>query len=190
MGAAQQIGPLHWAAHKELTEIALLLIQFKADIQLKDKEGRTPLSMASPELVSKMLGWLLLASTSLILYLNLIEAAKQVHPDLSISQPPSEAPLTAEQKAMIACSGGNIQALQNLLHAGVDVNYASGTSDSTLLHMAAYCGQVCALLYHVVSNGIIVIAYLPLTLPPLSICLSIYLSICLPIYLHNKVKNF
>lgn len=61
-GAAQQIAPLHWAAHKEYTDIALLLIEFGADIFLKDQEGRTPLSMASPELATKMLG----ISTSLV----------------------------------------------------------------------------------------------------------------------------
>ena len=61
-GAAQQIAPLHWAAHKEYTDIALLLIEFGADIFLKDQEGRTPLSMASPELATKMLG----ISTSIV----------------------------------------------------------------------------------------------------------------------------
>ena len=55
-GAAQRIAPLHWAAHKESTEIALLLIEFGANIQLKDKEGRTPLSLASQSLATKMIG--------------------------------------------------------------------------------------------------------------------------------------
>lgn len=55
-GAAQQIAPLHWAAHKEFTDIALHLIENGADIQLRDKEGRTPLGLASPELASKMIG--------------------------------------------------------------------------------------------------------------------------------------
>ena len=67
VGAAQQIGPLHWAAHKEHADIALLLIKYGADVQLKDKEGRTPLSMAAPDLVSKMLGqWLFADMSSLM----------------------------------------------------------------------------------------------------------------------------
>lgn len=55
-GAPQLLAPLHWAAHKEHTDIAILLIGHGADVQLKDKENRTPLSFASPELSAKMLG--------------------------------------------------------------------------------------------------------------------------------------
>ena len=55
-GASQSIGPLHWAAHKEHEEIALFLIENGSDVMLQDKEGRTPLSMASPELATKMIG--------------------------------------------------------------------------------------------------------------------------------------
>ena len=55
-GGSQNIAPLHWAAHKEFTEIALLLIDYGADVQLKDKEGRTPIGLAAPELASRMLG--------------------------------------------------------------------------------------------------------------------------------------
>ena len=55
-GAAQLIAPLHWAAHKENVDIALLLIEYGGDIQLKDKEGRTPLTLASPDLSAKMIG--------------------------------------------------------------------------------------------------------------------------------------
>lgn len=56
LGAYQNIGPLHWAAHKEHVEIALFLIENGADLLKEDKEGRTPLSMASPELADKMIG--------------------------------------------------------------------------------------------------------------------------------------
>ena len=55
VGAQQNVGPLHWAAHKEMEAIALFLIEHGGDVMLADKEGRTPLSMASPELASKML---------------------------------------------------------------------------------------------------------------------------------------
>ena len=55
-GASQLIAPLHWAAHKENTEIALLLIEYGADIQQKDKVDRTPLSLASRDLAAKMIG--------------------------------------------------------------------------------------------------------------------------------------
>ena len=56
LGAPQKIGPLHWAAHKEHVEIALFLIENGADLLKLDGEGRTPLSMASPELADKMIG--------------------------------------------------------------------------------------------------------------------------------------
>ena len=56
VGGTQKIGPLHWAAHKELVDIAVLLVENGADILLKDGEGRTPLSMASPALAEKMIG--------------------------------------------------------------------------------------------------------------------------------------
>lgn len=56
LGAPQKIGPLHWAAHKEHIEIALFLIESGADLLKVDGEGRTPLSMASPELAEKMIG--------------------------------------------------------------------------------------------------------------------------------------
>ena len=56
LGAPQKIGPLHWAAHKEHVEIALFLIESGADLLKVDGEGRTPLSMASPELAEKMIG--------------------------------------------------------------------------------------------------------------------------------------
>lgn len=52
----QCITPLHWAAHMEKTEVALYLIGKGADVMAKDKKGRTPLSMATPELAAKMKG--------------------------------------------------------------------------------------------------------------------------------------
>ena len=55
-GAAQGITPLHWAAHKEHAGICEFLIEHSADILCKDREGRTPLSMASPDLAARMIG--------------------------------------------------------------------------------------------------------------------------------------
>ena len=55
LGAAQNIGALHWAAHKENAEVAIFLIENGADVTQTDKEGRTPLSMASPELATRMI---------------------------------------------------------------------------------------------------------------------------------------
>ena len=55
-GGTQMIGPLHWAAHKEIVSIAVLLIEHGGDVLLQDNEGRTPLSMASPALAEKMIG--------------------------------------------------------------------------------------------------------------------------------------
>ena len=49
---------------------------------------------------------------------------------------------TAEEKAVAACCGGNVAALQAILQAGVSVNHTSGATSSTLLHLSAYCGQV------------------------------------------------
>ena len=56
VGGSQRIGPLHWAAHKEYSEVALFLIEHGGDVLLKDGEGRTPLSMASLVLAEKMIG--------------------------------------------------------------------------------------------------------------------------------------
>ncbi len=68
-------------------------------------------------------------------------AAQRVNPDLSLPEatPPS---MSASDKAVAACCGGNVQALHVLLQAGISVNYASSSTGSTLIHMAAYCGQV------------------------------------------------
>jgi len=49
---------------------------------------------------------------------------------------------SAAEKAVAACCGGNVQALTVLLESGISVNHITGESQSTLLHMAAYCGQV------------------------------------------------
>ena len=68
-------------------------------------------------------------------------AAQKLHPDLSLPNV-SSVSLSAEEKAMAACCGGNIPALQALLQAGVSINHTSGNTSSNLLHMAAYCGQV------------------------------------------------
>ncbi len=72
---------------------------------------------------------------------SLPAAAQRVNPDLSLPEatPPS---MSASDKAVAACCGGNVQALQVLLQAGISVNYASSSTGSTLVHMAAYCGQV------------------------------------------------
>ena len=56
LGAPQNIGPLHWAAHKEHVELALFLLENGADLLKEDGEGRTPLSMASPEMADRMIG--------------------------------------------------------------------------------------------------------------------------------------
>ena len=52
----QGLTALHWAAHKEMKEIALYLIENGGDVLAKDKMGRTPLSMATCELAVKMQG--------------------------------------------------------------------------------------------------------------------------------------
>lgn len=55
-GGEQGLSPLHWAAHTEMEQVALYLIEKGGDVTAKDKTGRTPLSMASPELAAKMRG--------------------------------------------------------------------------------------------------------------------------------------
>ena len=50
--------------------------------------------------------------------------------------------MSAEEKAMAACCGGNVPALRALVQAGVSIDHRTGNTNSTLLHMAAYCGQV------------------------------------------------
>ena len=80
-------------------------------------------------------------------------AAQKLHPELSLPNV-SSVSQSAEEKAMAACCGGNIQALQALIQAGVSVNHTSGNTNSNLLHMAAYCGQVRVSLleYCILSN--------------------------------------
>ena len=56
----QGLTALHWAAHTEMKEVALFLIENGADVLAKDKMERTPLSMATCELAEKMRGELFL----------------------------------------------------------------------------------------------------------------------------------
>ena len=55
-GGEQGITALHWAAFKEREDVALFLIESGGDVMARDKVGRTPLSMAAPELATKMRG--------------------------------------------------------------------------------------------------------------------------------------
>ena len=49
----------------------------------------------------------------------------------------------AKEKALAACCGGNLQALDSLLkNKEILINMVSGKTKGSLLHMAAYCGQV------------------------------------------------
>lgn len=146
-GAAQQIAPLHWAAHKEFTDIALLLIEHGADIRLRDKEGRTPLGLASPELASRMLGMWACIMRGRIFLSFFVEVTKRRNPNFVIDPLQTEPVISAEEKAVRACCEGNIQALQALLQAGMNANFANDDSNATLLHMGAYCGQVHVYLY-------------------------------------------
>ena len=57
----------------------------------------------------------------------------------------SHCTVTPEQKAVDACLSGNVKALCTLLHAGVNINHATGDTNATLPHMAAYHGQVSVL---------------------------------------------
>ena len=56
----QGLTALHLAAHTEMKEVALYLIENGADVLAKDKMERTPLSMATCELAKKMRGRLFL----------------------------------------------------------------------------------------------------------------------------------
>ena len=194
-GAAQGITPLHWAAHKEHAGICQFLIEHSADILCKDREGRTPLSMASPDLAARMIGVFVCSELTcnsltqhpvcLCVYVCVFgmcvcvwyvcavyaDVAKCKNPDVvfaaqrklvSGGQPfivhnqllcsycmrlcvqclcPYDASPGSE-KAVTACCGGNVPALKALIQAGVSVNHVTGNSSATLLHMAAYCGQV------------------------------------------------
>lgn len=142
VGGSQRIAPLHWAAHKEHCDIALLLIEFGADIQLKDKEGRTPLSLAAPGLASKMLGMYFVPPNIFDVLLLITAYAKQRDPRLAVTSLHAQPTISSEEKAVTACCSGNVQALQSLLNAGVDVNYSNEGTTWTLLHMGSYCGQV------------------------------------------------
>ena len=85
--------------------------------------------------------YFLLQSNFSPLFSQYIASAQKLHPELSLPNV-SSVSLSAEEKAMAACCGGNIPALQALLQAGVSINHTSGNTSSNLLHMAAYCGQV------------------------------------------------
>lgn len=129
-GGEQDITPLHWAAHMEVEEVALYLIENGADVMARDKEGRTPLSMATPELAGKMR-----------------DAAQKCQPSLC-TLTSSKCRMTAQQKAVEACCSGNIQMLCTLLHAGsLDINHTSGSTGASLLHTAAYYGQLPVIVY-------------------------------------------
>jgi len=76
-----------------------------------------------------------------LIYVWLTAEARKINPALSLPQatPPA---MSANNKAMAAACSGNLQALQSLIQSGVSINYSGGTSDSSLLHMAVYFGQV------------------------------------------------
>ncbi len=112
---------------------------------------------------------------------SLPAAAQRVNPDLSLPEatPPS---MSASDKAVAACCGGNVQALQVLLLAGISVNYASSSTGSTLVHMAAYCGQVCRPLFISSSYTLLTCGYAdsscPYFFPPAAHCTVLDVWLC------------
>ena len=72
-----------------------------------------------------------------------IEQAKHRNPQLELPPPTKEMTMSAVEKAMAAVCGGNVSALLALLQSGISVNHVcEQRTNSTMLHMAAYCGQV------------------------------------------------
>lgn len=55
-GGGQGITALHWAAFKEMEELAIFLIESGGDVTAVDTNGRMPLAMASAQLQKKMKG--------------------------------------------------------------------------------------------------------------------------------------
>ena len=56
--------------------------------------------------------------------------------------PASDKETQNANQATNACCNGNVEELEKLLKAGFPVDHASGKHNSTLLHKAAYHGQV------------------------------------------------
>ena len=56
--------------------------------------------------------------------------------------PSSDKETQNANQAASACCDGNVEELEKVLKAGFPVDHASGKHNSTLLHKAAYHGQV------------------------------------------------
>ena len=69
-------------------------------------------------------------------------AAQKANPCISVANCDMMQMMSAEEKAIGAACCGNTPALQSLLNAGVSINCTNEANKATLLHMAAYCGQV------------------------------------------------
>jgi ankyrin repeat protein len=81
-----------------------------------------------------------------ILFCDCSATAKRLNPAFDQGQGP--AGMSAKEKAMTACCGGNVPALAALLRSGeVTVNMRCSKTQQPLIHTAAYCGQVGVVMY-------------------------------------------
>src|SRR3981081_1708561 len=105
---------LHWAVYGHTLELTDLLIRSGADVKAANREGVTPLAMASLYGNAAMIERLLKAGAD----------AKQRGP-------------TGETMVMFAARNGNPQAIKVLVAAGADVNAKESVRQTTALMWAA-----------------------------------------------------
>ena len=105
---------LHWAVYRDDLETADLLIRAGANVRAANREGVTPLAMASLYGNAAMIGTLLKAGAD-----------------------PKERGPNGETMLMYAARNGNPDAIKVLLEAGADVNATENLRGTTALMWAA-----------------------------------------------------
>ena len=109
--------PLHYTAQLNQLAMAKLLVEAKADLEAKDKKGRTALDLATGE-----------AKRELANYLR----------GVGVMSKSDEA---AAKSIFVAAEIGALEAIKKHLEAGVDVN-SLNKQKQTALHFAASAGQL------------------------------------------------
>ena len=109
--------PLHYTAQLNQLAMAKLLVEAKADLEAKDKKGRTALDLATGE-----------AKRELASYLRVVGVT-------------SKSDEEAAKSIFVAAKIGSIDAIKKHLKAGVEVN-SLNKKKQTALHFAASAGRL------------------------------------------------
>ena len=112
--------PLHYTSQLNQLAMAKLLVEAKADLEAKDKKGRTALDLATGE-----------AKRELANYIRRRRDAAAV----------SKSDEAAAKSISVAAEIGALEAIKKHLEAGVDVN-SLNKQKQTPLHFAASAGQL------------------------------------------------